>query len=220
MYYAKQVEPEFQEDPLFQRIRNELDIEDDFLKGNIAIYGNREYMSLENENFKKALNFECLWYEYENFKSCGFGNISEFFNYYFKKSNGENYTPKEIHRWKELFEKYTYFKDVACEILELITDMEWREETIRGCAQREWQTIYVSEQISDEDIEYIEMCYFNTGSEYLVYKDNEEEYLCNVYVKGYDVRKEIAQELGCAEKEVKVFNVTGYTRIPKYEEVE
>lgn len=224
MYYAKQVSPEYQQDDLFYQYKDskghyELGLNDDYYTNNVIIYGNKEFKDLTTKEFDKLLKID--WYEWENLDQYGFGNMSDYLNFYFKKTNGKNYSPKEVKKWKELLENHCYVEQIIEEALQLITGQKWRKETIRGYMQREWQTIYVNSLVSDKAVNYLEMCYFNTGSEFIVYEseeDYENENGYSIYLDCCD-KSDIAEYLGCEESDLKVFKYVGYHKVSDYEEM-
>jgi len=233
MYICKQVDPEWQEDNLFYVYKDKkgeykLGWNDDVYENNVIIYGNNEYRySLTNE-FYNLTKLDDVYYEYETTRNphsnhCYWTSTSEMINWYFPKSNGKKYTPKEIHRWIELLDNYNYrLEDIACAALELMTGKKWREIKMVGNMQREWQYGYASEEVSDNDMEYIEMCYFNTGVEYQFY-ESEEDYeednpSTSYYVSTWNTKERLCEHIGCEENELKVYDFTGYKKIPQYEE--
>lgn len=226
-FYAKQVDPEWQEENLFYQIKGKdkrtiLGFNDDIYEDNVIIVGNNEYLEHRIPEYQRLLDFDnAYFYEYGN--TCYWANDSEFINCYLKKSNGKQYSTIEIHKWKELFKKYeerNRLEDIVCEALELMTGKQWYWFTIRGCMQREWQCGYASEIITRKDIDYIEMCYFNTGSEYIVY-ENKEDFDsecngCSYYVDSYNSKSILCELLGCEEDELEMYDFDGYTKTPKY----
>lgn len=219
-FYAKQVDPEFQEDTLFYTSKNgELKFEDDVYSDNVVIYGNKEYKDYRTLEFQRLLDFENSYYELDSdwngqYWEC----VSDFINCYLKRSNGKKYTTKEVHKWKELFKKYEeryHLEDIVCDALELMTGKKWRRFSIGGYCQSEWQYGYASEDIQDYDIRWIETCYFNTGVEYIVYESKEdfenEEDSFNIYCID---DKDLKDRLG---SDIEIYHLTGYKRIPQYE---
>lgn len=226
-FYAKQIDPEWQEDGLFYQYKDKntgkykLGLNDDFYGENVIIYGNKEYLDYTNEEFERLLDFENSYYEFGN--SCYWKNDSEFINWYLKRKNGKKYSPKEIHKWKELFKKYEEryrLEDIVCDALELMTGKKWRSIKMCGCLQREWQYGYANEKLTKMDVNYIEMCYFNTGSEYIVYESEEdfenEENGCSYYIDSYDSKQNLSEILGCEESELEMYQFSGYQKVPQY----
>lgn len=230
MYFAKQVSPEWQEDDLFYQYKDKnghycLGLNDDFIADNIIIVGNKEYKEFLSPEYKKVKELENAYYECENLDNkrsnhCYWDNWSQFLQAYVSRSNGKKYNTREIHKWKLLIEKYTDhwdIDDIMCEALELMTGRKWRQFTMRGCMQREWQCGYASDELTDKDVEYVEMCYFNTGMEFIVYESKEdfdnEENGCSYYVEDADDLCDRFQE------GIKIYAFSGYKHIPEYEEV-
>ena len=228
-YYCKQVEPEFADDGLFYQVktkdgRYELRIDDDGINEDIIIFGNSDYMEYWPDGLEKiTTNLTYFSNDYDGWYG-GHESITELANYYFKKHNGKRWSKVELHKWKEVAEaiQISYELDEALLLaLKLITGKTWRKDEMRGCMQREWQDIYVSDIVSDEEIHYIEMCYFGTGEEFRVYESKEDfdndENDFSIYVDGFNVKHNIAQAIGCEEDELDVYEINGYTREPKYE---
>lgn len=207
MSIARQVNPECQEDDLFWTSSkdNSLHMNDDFLEENVIIAGNREFKEHLIPAYKKLEKFD--WYEFENFKSYGFACVTDYLNYYFTREDGRGYTPLEVSKWKRYLKDD--WKDYVCECLYLITGKHWYEVTMRGIMQREWVTGYFSGEVKQEDVNYVEMCYFNTGAEFII-EEGEDNY--SVYVRDVEDLKEYDVD--------KVFLFDGYTREVKYKEMD
>lgn len=228
MYYAKQVNPEYQEDNLFYTYKDKngkyhLGWNDEVYEKNVIIYGNKDYHNSTIKEFDNLLKIEDSIYEYElllnkNTNHCYWDNVSQFINYYLPKSNGKKYSMKEIHEWKILLEEYWKIDEIAEKALRLMTDKNWRRFRMSGCCQRDWQYGFASDEITNGDIEYIEMCYFNTGSQYLFY-ESEDDYNNDSPTTEYYVRDEdeLIKHVGCKRNEIKIYNFAGYKKIPTYE---
>ena len=228
-YYAKQVSPEFQEDDLFYQWKDKqgrynLGINDDYIAENIIIDGNKEYKGFTNSEYEKIKELGSVYYECEalfnaHSNHCYWDNFTQFVEAYFSRSNGKKYNTREIHQWKLLVEKYTEHwdeDDIMCDALKLMTGKKWRRFTIRGCMQREWQYGYASEELTDMDIRYVEMCYFNTGEEFLVF-ENEEDFNNDENATSYYV--EDADDLNTRfDGNIRIFEFNGYLRTPQYKE--
>ena len=223
-FYARQVAIDKQDSGLFFRTReNKLCFEDDYFTNEVIIYGNDDYLGITTNEFEKILRIYSNIDELEE----GRMDFDEYCNCYFAKSNGAKYTSEEINKWKSLFERGTTYyeddEDFVCGALELMTDKKWRYVSLKGSAQRDYQYAYVSDQVSDEMVAYLEICYFNTGSEYMVYESKEDfdnkENGFSVYVDSYNSEEELIKALGCDEDEVEIYNFTGYTKVANYERV-
>lgn len=213
-YYAKQVAPEYQRDDLFFCGKDgKLLMEDDYFDNRVIIDGNREFRGMTIPAYDKIKKLATdLWYDWDNLSSCGFGSKEEFVEYYLSEDN--------VEEWIKLLESNIDWtdEDFVVAALKLLTGKEWRHVCIRGCMQREWQYMYVNEDISDEDVRYIEMCYFNTGMEFVVYESkkdfDKEEEGCSYYVESVeDLREKLS------DYNLRVFESDGYTQTAKYKEV-
>ena len=217
MLYAKQRNPEFQEDDLFFTNKSgELQLNDDYYVDNVIIDGNRDYRSLTTKAYEKVKRISSeLWYDWEYYRSCGFGSRTEVIEYYLNRDDGKKYSKKDIHSWIELMNSWEDDEYHITTALYLITRKKWREISLRGYCQSEWQEGYASEELSDASVDYIELCYFNKGMEFLVYKSKEDfdnDGDCySMYVADLD---DLRDRLG---EEVTVFEFTGYKKIPEYD---
>ena len=64
----------------------------------------------------------------------------------------------------------------ACNVLNLIFGGNWKYKVIRGCCQGDWADfIYNAAVISEEEVNYIEAVYFNTGYELGIIEDTDKE---------------------------------------------
>ena len=222
-YYAKQVSPEWQEDDLFYQYKDKktghynLGMNDDYYVDDVIIFGNKEFKDYTNEEFDKIRQLDNVYYEFENNY---WNNASEFVHAYFGRKNGKRYGTREIHAWKELFKKYEQrydIDDVITDALKLMTGKSWRTREIHGYMQREWQTIYVSENVSEESVDYIGMCYFNTGTEWLVYESKEdfdnEESSYSIYCED---EEDLVDRIGCEREDIEIYEFVDYVKIPQY----
>ena len=231
MYYAKQVSPEWQEDGLFYRYkdkrtgRTELGMNDDYYVDNIILDGNRDFIGITTNAYDKLKQLSDLWYEWEmakeksKYKSySSFANPTEFIEYYVPREDGKKYSKKEIHAWIELLDIWADKNLDYEEGLFLITRKQWRTIDICGCCQNEWQRGYASSELSSASVDYIEMCYFNKGMEFIVYENEEdfenEENGCSYYVSDIQELRDILGD------KVHILEYDGYIKTPKYKEVE
>ena len=230
-YYAKQISPELQDDDLFYQWRDKdgryhIGMNDDYIAENIIIDGNKEFHSFTSKEYDKikqldSVYYECEYLENERTNHCYWSSWTEFIHAYFSRSNGKKYNTREIHRWKLLIKKYEErwdIDDIMCDALELMTGLKWREISLRGCSQSDWQKGYASENLSDKDVRYVEMCYYNTGEEFIVYESKEdfenEDNGCSYYVEDInDLRDRL-------QAEVHIYVFDGYVKVPQYKEVE
>lgn len=225
MLYAKQVNPEFQEDDLFFSYKNkktnryELGMNDDYYVDNVIIDGNRDFAGITTKAYDKIKQLNDLWYEWECVRNksesySSFNNATEFIEWYCARDDKLHYSKKDIHVWIKLLDNWTESESDIIEGLYLITRKHWRSFTLRGYCQSEWQEGYASEDLSDASINHIEMCYFNKGMEFIVYEskeDFENDGDCySIYVEDLN---DLRDRLG---EEVTVYEFDGYIKTEKY----
>ena len=99
------------------------------------------------------------------------------------------------------------------------TGHAWTCGTLRGCCQRDWQhVVYRVDFYPGAALQALEMEYFNTGTEWLVYTDLTDE--ISVYCYGY-TSEQIAEEIrdafgGSPADTVQLDWFDGYIQTPKY----
>lgn len=151
-----------------------------------AILGGRDFASFKFREYERIEKyFDDFIFEYENIKAKYikyYNNITELVNDLFYRENGKKYNTKEIHAFKNIFERYKNDKNfseddaILC-ILELMTGEKYKTTAIRGCCQGDYAEIIHPVTIEKETIDYIEACYFGTGTEYSIYEEETEEIL-------------------------------------------
>ena len=209
---ARQVPPEYQESP-FYRFLGELN--GIILAGNNRLvgYNAKELALLTAHLFDLAaiLADETA----ADFRAA----LAEHAPYQYRE-----YTPDEIATtWPALLERIEDGPDYQelAEALSLITGHVWDTREIRGCSQGDWQQIWYNTTFwPDSAVAALETEYFNTGTEYTLEPDTEGFY--SIYCHGWtdeQHRAEIAENIGCSPDEIRLLKFTGYTQIPKYEEV-
>ncbi len=104
--------------------------------------------------------------------------------------------------------------------LHLVTGERYEKRTIRGTCQSDWQEIYYPvADYSKSDICFLEIEYFNLGSEWTVTWHDEE---FGMYCYGdtpEDVRLEIASIIGVNADDIVLYEFSGWSRTPEYKEV-
>ena len=153
----------------------------------LAIIGGRNFTSFTFEEYDRAENnFDDFLYQYKLLLNkdyyARYNNLIELVNDIFCKSNGKKYSTKEIHAFKLLYqrienEKNYDFDNYDCEFLELITGNKYKKTAIRGYSQGDYADVIYPETIKNETINYIEACYFGTGTEYSIFEEETEEIL-------------------------------------------
>lgn len=151
-----------------------------------AIEGGRGYQSFK---FKE---YEAIESEFDYFlqqmddikhKTCyaHYNTITDLLNNIFPKSNGKKYTSKEIHAYKELYNRIEFennydYQHYICDILYFMTGTKYTTTSIHGCSQGDYAEV-IHPYLSKEKIDYIEACYFGTGTEYRCYIIDSEKVL-------------------------------------------
>ena len=166
--YAKQINPAYQESPLF--------VFDEWPESMI-LYGNRDYKSHTIPVFDCLMDyFEEAMTEIDNIKSgynALYANITECLVDLLPPVHKDKYSTKEVHTWKLLLEEWENVwdrksrldeSDCIVEALGLMTGKKWDYSEIHGGSQSEWQTIYyVVDEWDKESRNAFEVEYFNMG---------------------------------------------------------
>lgn len=209
---AKQVNPEYQESPLM--------IFDEWPE-NVVFDGNRDYRSRTTEEYDHIMErFDDMAWEWDNRGTNGYTLAELLRDYGFYRADGKPWTTKQRHEWRVLMECWTAEDDeVKLKALYLMTGHEWRSATIRGCGQSDWQDIYYdAEMYSAEDIEQIEMEYFNIGSEWIIDDEDGENFSMYCYEwQDEAIREEIANVAGVEPEEVTLYKWAGQSSEDVYE---
>ena len=229
--YARQISPEYQESPLF--------IGDEFFPDNIAVFGNRDYVEHLPEivqRVREILNNGELADILENVKVWGdwYKNATEAITEYLPPESGKRYSTNAIHALRELTVNFSRCRSceedgIFCKVLSIVTGKKWDYSTIRGCCQGDWQEVfYPVDEWDKAALEAFEVQYFNTGSEWIVHDEAEspespdEINGFSVYCIGWNtdaIKAEIAEAAGGSPEEVVLYQFSGYSRTPIYEEV-
>ena len=232
--YARQVAPDYQESPLFI---------DGLFPDNIVVAGNQDYKRHTIPAFDQiATHFDEMAGEWEdtNFYYQYDGNgkytkvkkkpdctIAELLrDYDFIREDGKAWSNRQKHEWRTLLESGAGADDdktmLSC--LSLITGKDWNCGVIRGCCQSDWNYIYYpTDEWTTEDIKAFETEYFNTGSEWLTYYEDEpEKEGCCIYCHSCEyeeIKKEIASAEGVEQSEVVLYAFKGWNKAAQYEAV-
>lgn len=227
--YAKQVPPEVQESPLFLPER---------FPENIAVYGNRDFISRKPEVFERVQNVleqgelaEVLEFP-EEWKPW-YKNATEAISEYLPATNGKKYSPKKIHALRCLVIDYSCCvcskeNEIICKVLSIVDGRLWDWKTIRGSTQSDWNEVFFPvDDWGEKELKEFESQYFNTGREWIVYEQGEDPkkedaFGYSVYCVGftdYEIKKEIAEAAGEKPENVVLYKFSGYSKTAKYEEV-
>lgn len=215
--YARQINPAYQESPLFYG---------DMFPNDIAVCGNREYIEHCPEVFNRVYPVlsagelaEVL--EDNNGWKTWYKNITEAITDYLPPEK-EKYTTKDIGALKRLVLQYVQCSSreedsILCSVLSIVTGRKWDYRMICGCVQREWNYIYYPvDEWSEAALKAFEAEYFNTGSEWIVDEgdfnpdeDNPEEISgYSIYCTSWNdesIKKEIADSAGVNVDDVILF---------------
>ena len=210
---AKQVNPEYQESPLM--------IFDEWPE-NVIFDGNRDYRSCTTDEYDHIMeHFDDMAYEWDNRDANGYTLAELLRDYGFFRADGKSWTKKQRHEWRVLMKNYSdgEREEMETAALYLITGHKWDYTMIRGCGQGDWQYIYYdTEMYSAEDIEQIEMEYFNTGSEWIIEDGDGEIFSMYCYEwKDEAIRAEIANAAGVESEEVTLYKWEGQSYEDVYE---
>lgn len=217
--YARQVPPEYQESPLTLWDGDPLYYAE--------IYGNRDYKSRTSANFDRLRrNLGELAYAWDDFNSglCAwYDSWADALADLVTPEHRPEYTRQERKKdWPELLARYCEDGDtpaILADALTLITGQRWDSCTLRGCCQGDYQNcVYRVDTWSGDDLERLEMEYFNTGTEWIVDPDGD---CCSVYCYEWSddgIRREIAAAAGVSPEDVTLQKFTGYKQIAQYKE--
>ena len=188
---AYQVAPEYQEAPALE----------DMFDDSIIIAGNDRLNGWETEYYKTVYNAL-----FEGVNPCEEGE--------------ENFDA-----WERLINDSTeqaISDDKAiCKGLELLTGEKWAYTELRGTAQGDWNGCYYAVNVwTHEQLDAVEMEYFNMGTEWSI-KDEDGEEWGNTYTHFWtdeENRAEIASVIGVEPEDVTLYLFDGWTRTAKYKE--
>lgn len=208
---AYQIPPENQVSPLIQF---------DEIPENVSIYGNHRYNERKTDLLRNLPGIlddlaEELFYLMQGQKQyTDFATILEAI------TGRDDYTRAErkkwvdvLRRWEETDEETGVFLDA----LHLITGKEHAHATIWGVCQGDWQNIIYPAEYGAEWLRAFEIEYFNLGTEWHVHENDENSF--SIYCIN-DPRAEIADAVGVDPGDVILYEFDGWTRTPKYKEVQ
>lgn len=218
--YAKQVPPEYQESPLFM----------DEWPENVYVFGNRYYKDHGGDNIENIKN--SMYDAADELKALfrGASNYNSFIdiinNFLPAPENKKEYSRADRLKWRELLLSFGYYSDIDDDAitaaLELITGDEYDAAQIRGCCQGDWNNVIYPAKYGREWLDNFEIEYFNTGDEWRVYYDDDDENGFYIYTHAWDddgKRAEIADAAGVDPADVVLYAFDEWERTPKYKEV-
>ena len=188
---AYQVAPEYQEAPALE----------DMFDDSIIIAGNNRLNGWEPEYYKAV--YAAL---FEGVNPCEEGE--------------ENFDEWE-HLINDSTEQDISDDKAICKGLELLTGEKWAYTELHGTSQSDWNGCYYASNVwTHEQLDAVEMEYFNTGTEWSI-KDEDGEEWGNTYTHSWDDeenRAEIAAVFGVKPEDVTLYLFDGWTRAAKYKE--
>lgn len=218
--YARQVNPENQESPLTY-----YGIEEFYPW--VAIRGNNQLRGYVPERMEKIIkNWSYLLDDGGNFLDgydIGVSSLTELIDEYIPKNNGEKYSTKQVATIKKWIYGYKNDNEAIAQVLTWVTGKKYDYEIITGVVQGDWQyCFYPSEE--EKNIRYVEADYFNTGTEWHVWLEEEDKDIESTSFYGYEwqdeeIKKEIARAFEGKAEDVTLYIYDGYTTTPKYREV-
>lgn len=232
--YAKQVPPEHQESFLFNIVDGEVQFNIDPYNEYVTLAGNTHYCDHMTDVFKRVwrvLEKGDLASVLDDLRPSVYDTATEAIYDYLWPEGDRKYGTRAIHAIRQLVQDYLTCKraeedNILCKVLSIVTGEHYECRCIRGSSQGDWQYIYYStEHISREDIHYIEVCYFNEGSEWIIH-DGEDEPKTSEEVSGYSaycigcgedaIRLELAEIAECKPEDVVMFIYDHSISVPVY----
>lgn len=219
--YAKQVQPEYQESPLFMEEWPE----------NVYIFGNRYYNDHGAEYIENIKN--SMYDAADALKELprGYSYYTSFIDIIADllpaPENKNEYSRADRLQWRALLLNFDAGAisddDAITAALELITGDEYDVATIRGCCQGEWNNIIYPAEYGREWLRNFEIEYFNMGAEWRINEsgpDSDDNYY--IYTHAWnenEARAEIAAAAGVDPADVVLYVFDGYIHTAKYRTV-
>lgn len=207
MIQARQVPPEYQSPYL--------DLDD---YPEVILDGNRDYVAHTSKAYDAIKNN--YWYALADILSeqSYFRQVEDVL-YYFPPIGRDKYTNEEIEKIIEILlhgggvYMHDLNKQETCELLSIVSGIEYDYTTIRGSRQSDWQNMYYPKAWGDAFVGSFECEYFNEGSEWII----DDDYSCYVHAWDEDdMRKELAEITGESEDNIAMFFFDGWERTAKY----
>ena len=229
--YARQVNPEYQESPLFMG--------EEFFPDNIAVFGNRdfnEHMPDVVQRVREVLDAGELAEALEDIEA---GRADPVFQFtepaeactdFLHPEHKKTYNAQDARTLKMAVKEYDKDENNAlCIALSVVTGKKWEHKTLCGCCQSDWvEVLYPVDEWNREALAGFEAEYFNTGTEWIIHDGNatpetpEDVEGYSLYCRAWcneDLKNEIAAATGCTPEDVTLYRWTGTRKINVYEEV-
>ena len=207
--HAYQCPPEYQESPLFT--------DESFFDG-VEVFGNKQFNDHTSDLFRNIPGMlDDIAEELHDLEN-GIKQYTDFSTILEAFTGRDNYTRQERKKWIDVVKRWTETDDetrVFCDVLQLLTGIDHKWATLRGCSQSDWQHIIYPAKLGADWLRSFEIEYFNTGTEWEI----EEEQGLFIYCTNIDPRAEIADVMGTDPDDVILYEFDGWKRTPKYKEV-
>lgn len=213
-YKAYQVEPEYQESPLNLYYP---EFPDD-----MSVFGNKDYhdrFSKEVAWILKSISYS--WVEDDLDNCASLRQQTDFLNELFEPK--KHFTDEQAQMIADaiLNVDNDCEQDQYVKLFSAVTGRKYITTCIRGVCQGDWNYVYYPIDAWRFGIEDFAIEYFNTGTEWkVVVDDNDDDHYytyCH-YWKLEDIKQEIAYQLGVTTDEITLYEFVGYKRIPEYRE--
>ena len=124
----------------------------------------------------------------------------------------------------DYYDEDTGYEYDVLEQLEKYTGKKWKQTTIKGYSQGDWQDVYYVEgEVCKEYIEEIENFYMGKITEFRATEDDDPDSCYIVYVPDYIVwegKDAICSYLDLQPETTKILKDDGYEKVYKYVEIE
>lgn len=214
-WYAVQVPPQDQESDF-----------DDIMMDGVVICGNKNFTAVGTE----------LLEDYRD----KFAEIDDIFDEGVSaEKRNQVFLKKFPHATKDVCERITNLietgrntsDEYVCLALQALTGKTYESTSVYGCTQGEWQNIYFpSSEWNESQIQDLGIRYFNNGTSWYcveasdVHSENPESiYECFGGFYHYStewnqekIQQDLADNVGCAPEELKMFLFAGYCTTPSW----
>ena len=148
----------------------------------ITILGGRYFADYKTDEYKMIEQaFDNILDEIDRITNksiyAEYSTVTKLFNDFIPKSDDKPYTTKQISQLKRIFKNYqNSFHIAVIELLELVTGKKHIRDVMRGCCQGDYaEIIYPAD--CRYNLDYLEACYFGTGTEYFCTSIESEKIL-------------------------------------------
>lgn len=116
--------------------------------------------------------------------------------------------------------------EIICTTLQALFNKRYEHKYIRGCVQNDWlHCYYAIDELSQDDMNYIECVTFNTGIEIMIHDENTipknadeiQGYYDYLYSGSCDLKNDIAAWLGTKPENIVLYEISNVYTVRKYE---